>query len=108
LNIADLEKMIATGRDSALLRLTLARLLAREELWERSAEHLQSALTQDPAYTAAWKELGQVLRAQGQNDAAAAAWQKGIEIAQTNGDKQAEKEMGVFLRRLLKSQSAKG
>ena len=52
-----------------------------------------------------WKELGRVCLAQGDSDAAAAAWQKGIEVARTNGDKQAEKEMTVFLRRELKSQS---
>ena len=32
--------------------------------------------------------------------AAAEAWRQGIEQARENGDKQAEKEMTVFLRRL--------
>jgi tetratricopeptide (TPR) repeat protein len=108
LNIASLEKMIAAGRDSAMLRLTLARLLAQNGQWDAAAEHLQSALAQNPAYTAAWKELGQVRQAMGQNDIALAAWQKGVEVARSNGDKQAEKEMAVFLRRLLRAQEERG
>ena len=90
-----------------MLRLTLARLLAQTGQWDKAADHLQSALAQNPAYTAALKELGQVRQSMGQNDIALAAWQKGIEVARSNGDKQAEKEMGVFLRRLLKARSGK-
>ncbi len=102
MDILSLEKMIANGRDSAMLRLTLARLLAQTEQWDKAAGHLQTALAQDPAYTAAWKALGQAYRAMGQKDAALAAWRQGIEVAQSRGDKQAEKEMGVFVRRLQK------
>lgn len=83
-----------------MLRLSLARLLAQSEQWAVAAAHLESAVTQDPAYTAAWKELGRVRQKLGANEAAAAAWAKGIEVARANGDKQAEKEMNVFLRRL--------
>lgn len=90
-----------------MLRLTLARLLAQTGQWDKAADHLQSALAQNPAYTAAWKELGQVRQSMGQNDIALAAWQKGIEVARSNGDKQAEKEMAVFLRRLLKARTGK-
>ena len=86
-----------------MLRLTLARLLAQTGQWEKAAAHLRSAVEQKPDYSAAWKELGQAHRAMGQNDAALAAWQQGIEAAQANGDKQAEKEMGVFVRRLSKT-----
>ena len=102
MNITELEKMIADGRDSAMLRLTLARLLTQAERWDNAAGHLQSALTQNPAYSAAWKELGRVYLAMGQDDAALGAWREGVEVARAQGDKQAEKEMGVFLKRLLK------
>lgn len=85
-----------------MLRLTLARLLAQAEQWDEAIKHLLSALEQDPNYSAAWKALGQARIAMGQYDAALSAWQKGIAAARFNGDKQAEKEMGVFVRRLLK------
>ena len=105
MDIAELEKMITAGRDSAMLRLTLARLLAQAQQWDEAAGHLQTALTRDPDYTAAWKELGRVYHALGKTDSALGAWNKGAEVARRKGDKQAEKEMNVFLKRLLKAQN---
>jgi hypothetical protein len=46
------------------------------------------------------KELGKVRRQNEDPAGAAEAWRKGIGKARENGDKQAEKEMTVFLRRL--------
>lgn len=100
MDIASLEKMIAAGRDSAMLRLTLARLLAREEQLPGAISHLEMAVTLDPFYTAAWKELGKLCRSADRIDAARSAWSRGIEVAHARGDKQAEKEMSVFVRRL--------
>jgi len=106
-DIQSLEKMITAGRDSALLRLTLARLYVKEQQWHKAEDHLRLALTLEPDYTAAWKELGQVHRAIGQNQSALAAFRKGIEVARTHGDKQAEKEMAVFVKRLLRAEGGK-
>jgi tetratricopeptide (TPR) repeat protein len=100
LNIDALKKMIDSGRDSAVLRLTLARLYGEEGDHQAAVGHLQKALELDPAYTAAWKQLGKALLETGDGRAAAAAWDEGIRVARENGDKQAEKEMGVFLKRL--------
>jgi len=100
MDIDNLLKLVGTHRDSAMLRLTLARLLAERAEPERAEEHLQAALRMEHTYTAAWKELGK-LRLQNDDRAGAAeAWHRGIEQARENGDKQAEKEMTVFLRRL--------
>ena len=96
----NLEKMIESGHDSALLRLTLARILIRQNDLADAATHLEKAVQLDEAYTAAWNELGKTRRLTGDTAGAAAAWSRGIEIARQNGDKQAEKEMNVFLRRL--------
>jgi hypothetical protein len=57
-------------------------------------------VAQDPHYSAAWKLLGKAQLADGETDAARAAWQRGIDVAETRGDKQAAREMRVFLRRL--------
>ena len=103
MDVSSLEKMIAAGRDSAMLRLSLARALTESQQWAAASQHLESAVEQDPLYTAAWKELGRVRLQLGEHEAAALAWRKGIEVAHANGDKQAEKEMGVFLRRLERS-----
>jgi tetratricopeptide (TPR) repeat protein len=103
MDLDTLRKMIADGKDSAMLRLTLARLLAQNQEWPEAIEHLESAVRLDPGYTAAWKELGRASLAAGRPDAALTAWQRGIEVAEAKGDKQAGKEMNVFLRRLQKS-----
>jgi len=95
--------MITDGRDSALLRLTLARLLRQQKQIDSALVHLESAVAQDPEYTAAWKELGHARLAAGRDEDARSAWRRGVEVARAHGDKQAEKEMGVFLRRLDKS-----
>ena len=100
MNIDTLLKLVDTERDSAMLRLTLARLLAAGADLEQAALHLEAAVGMDSDYTAAWKELGKVRRQNGDATGAAEAWQKGIETARAHGDKQAEKEMAVFLKRL--------
>jgi uncharacterized protein HemY len=103
MDTSSLEKMIENGQDSAMLRLTLARLMTQSDHWDKAQEHLKIAVSLDPEYTAAWKEWGKVLVHLQRKEAAQKAWGKGIEVARSNGDKQAEKEMGVFLRRLSKS-----
>jgi tetratricopeptide (TPR) repeat protein len=99
-DIDNLLKLVGTPRDSAMLRLTLARLLAAQAEFAQAETHLQAALRMDDGYTAAWKELGRVRQQSGNAEGAARAWQQGIEKARANGDKQAEKEMTVFLKRL--------
>lgn len=103
MDIAALESLIAAGRDSAMLRLALARLLAAEQRGAEAVSHLEAALKFDAEYTAAWKELGRLLAGLGDRAAAASAWTRGIEVARARGDKQAEREMTVFLRRLSRS-----
>lgn len=103
MDIGTLERMIATGRDSAMLRLTLARLLTGAGREAEAALHLEAAVGLDPGYTAAWKELGRALLGLGDPVAAERAWGRGVEVAQANGDKQAEREMGVFLKRLRRN-----
>jgi Tfp pilus assembly protein PilF len=99
---APLEKLLAAGKDSALLRFGLgnAYLGAGDAL--RAAEHLRHALAFDPGYSAAWKLLGKALTAAGLESDALAAYRDGIAAAERKGDKQALKEMQVFARRLAK------
>jgi len=68
----------------------------------RAEQHLRRAVELDPAYSAAWKLLGRALEQQERADAAMDAYRHGIEAAEKRGDKQAAKEMSVFLRRLEK------
>jgi hypothetical protein len=58
-------------------------------------------VTRDPLYSAAWKALGRLL-ADTRPQEALEAFRQGIEAAKRKGDRQAEKEMAVFARRLEK------
>lgn len=89
-------------RDGALLRLSIANALLQAGERDSAIAQLREALRFDPEYSAAWKTLGRVLADGGEVRAAIAAYRDGIAAAHKRGDKQAEKEMVVFLRRLEK------
>lgn len=98
--IANLRAQCGGPRDGALLRFSLgSALLAAGAPGDAMAE-LRQAVAFDPAYSVAWKLLGKACLALDDQAGAAQAWRQGIGVAQAKGDKQAEKEMTVFLRRL--------
>lgn len=97
-----LEKMLAKGMDNALLRFGLGKGYLDAAEFARAAEHLQRCVEFDAQYSAAWKLLGQALNKQGLSAEARAAWQQGLRVAEEKGDKQAGKEISVFLKRLDK------
>jgi len=98
--IASLRAQCGGPRDGALLRFSLGNaLLAAGDAAEASGE-LRRAVDFDPLYSAAWKLLGKACLAADDAAGAGAAWTQGIAVARQRGDKQAEKEMSVFARRL--------
>lgn len=97
-----LEKMLARGRDSAMLRLTLAQSYHQRQDYPQAREHLEHALEQDPGYSAAWKLLGRVQLDQGDAEAAATTWARGLAVARERGDMQVVRELEVFLKKLAK------
>lgn len=100
-----LEKMLAKGVDNPLLRFGLGKAWLDEGNGAEAALHLSRCVEQDPKYSAAWKLLGKAHQLQGDLAAARKAWEEGIVAAQAHGDKQAEKEMTVFLKKLDKISS---
>jgi len=98
--LESLEKMLAKGVDNSLLRFGLGKGYLDRKDNARAAEHLHKCVEFDPTYSAAWKLLGKAHAGLGDSAAAQLAWEKGIEAAQALGDKQAEKEMAVFLKKL--------
>jgi len=101
--IARFEQLLASGKDGALLRFGLGQQYLNAGDAARAALHLREAVAQDPGYSAAWKLLGKALEGSGDREAASAAYRRGIAAAEEKGDKQAAKEMAVFLRRLEKA-----
>ena len=98
-----LRKQLDGPRDGALLRYSLGTALIAEGKPAEAAEALRKAVEFDPDYSAAWKALGKALAEAGDNNAAMQAYESGIAVAEARGDKQAAKEMRVFLRRLQKA-----
>jgi len=103
---ANFERMLASGKDNALLRFALGNECLKDGDAALAASHLERAVALEPAYTAAWKLYGKALAQAGRNDEALTAYRQGIAVAQRKGDKQAEKEMVVFARRLERTRSA--
>ena len=99
--ISNLEKLLGTPRDGALLRYSLGLEYEKAGRLGDAATQLREAVARDPLYSAAWKALGRVLSDDSPQDALA-AFRRGIEAAREKGDRQAEKEMSVFARRVEK------
>jgi tetratricopeptide (TPR) repeat protein len=100
--LQNLEKMLAAGKDNALLRFALGNEYFKLGRFEEAITHLTKALAFDAGYSAAWKVLGKALTAAGRLTEAQEAYRRGIAAAEAKGDKQAAKEMTVFARRIEK------
>ncbi len=100
--IANLQKLIGTPRDGALLRFSLGNEYLKSGDAHSAQLHLAEAVARDPGYSAAWKLLGRALTEDGRPQAALDAYRQGIAVAEKKGDKQAAKEMTVFARRVEK------
>jgi predicted Zn-dependent protease len=98
--IAGLRAQCGGPRDGALLRFSLGNALLGDGQPAEAAAELRRALDFDAGYSAAWKLLGKACLAMDDQAGAAEAWRRGIAVADQRGDKQAAKEMSVFLRRL--------
>ena len=102
MNIDSLRSMLKNGQDGLLLRFGLGQALLDAGEHEEAVTHLQKAIEFDPDHSSSWKLLGKALVAGGNTQRAIETYHQGIQVAESNGDKQAVKEMNVFLRRLTK------
>lgn len=100
--IPGLEKLLGTPRDGALLRYSLGLEYEKAGRAAEAAAQLREAVARDPLYSAAWKALGRLLSDTSPQEALA-AYRQGIAAAKQKGDRQAEKEMTVFARRIEKA-----
>ena len=105
--LENFEKMLANGKDGALLRFSLGNEHLKAGNAADAATHLRHAVTFDPGYTAAWKLLGRALVDAGRPQDALDAYREGIAVAERKGDKQAGKEMAVFARRIENALAAR-
>jgi Tfp pilus assembly protein PilF len=101
-SIERLEKLLDSPRDGALLRFSLGTEYLKLENMEKAIAFFRDAVARDAGYSAAWRALGKALEAAGYSGDALDAYRRGIAAAQDKGDKQAQKEMTVFARRIEK------
>lgn len=102
MTIENFEALLAQGQDNALLRYTLGQAYLKQQVFAKAQTHFAQALVFDPNYSAAWKGYGKALAEEGKIQEAIATYTQGIVVAEKKGDKQAAKEMTVFLKRLQK------
>lgn len=100
--IEQFEKLLVQGQDNALLRYGLGMAYLNERNYSSAITHLAQALVFQPTYSAAWKGYAKSLAENQQVEEAIVAYTQGIAVAEKNGDRQAVKEMQVFLKRLQK------
>jgi|TARA_B110000046_G_scaffold180519_1_gene211275 Tfp pilus assembly protein PilF len=95
--------LLKKGHDNELLRYSLGNEYFKQGDFKESVIHLEKAIELKPSFSAAWKLYGKALTGNKKNDEAIVAYEKGISIAEKNGDIQILKEMRVFLKRLTKN-----
>lgn len=97
-----LERLLAAGRDGALLRMSLALAHHRRDDPRTALLHLEKALAFDADFTAAHRLRGLIALELGDTAQAEAAFTRGLEVAQRRGEMQLVKELTVRLRRVAK------
>ena len=102
-----LQAQLQSGNDSALLRLSLGQMLTTAGDHVAAIEHLKRALLLDPHYSAAWCALGRAYALAGESERALSTFQSGVNQAKKQGDKQAERQMSVFISRLQQGKPLK-
>ncbi len=102
MDISALKKLLDQGQDSVILRFGLGNALFKSGQAAEAIPHLKAAIEFDPEYSAAWKILGKALVEAGDKEEAIKVYEKGLAVADKKGDRQAVKEINVFLKRLLK------
>lgn len=102
MDISALKKLLEQGQDNVILRFGLGNALFKSGQAAEAIPHLKAAIEFDPDYSAAWKILGKALAETGDKEEAITVYEKGLLVADKKGDRQAVKEINVFLKRLLK------
>ena len=100
--VENLEKMLAKGRDDAMLRFGLGSAYFNENNFSLVVTHLEACIAQDDSYSAAYKLLGKAYLKGGEPGKAISTFETGMPIAEGQGDKQSQKEMRVFLAKAQK------
>lgn len=95
--------LLEKGNDNELIRYSLGNEYFKGKDYEQAIIHLKKAIDFKESFSAAWKLYAKSLAETQQITEAITAYEKGIKVAEENGDIQAVKEMRVFLKRIRNS-----
>ncbi len=98
--IARLEALVEMDPEDYLGYFLLGKLYLDTDQYARSAEMLEKCLELKPDYSAAWRFCGDAWRKSGDLNRARATYERGIVVAEANGDLQTVKEMKALLGKL--------
>ncbi len=99
-----LETLLRAHPERVDLALALAQLCLREKDYRNALEYAQQAIAGNSRYSAALLAAGQAAQAMGDVVAARNWFERGLEVAASQGDKQIERQISVFLRRMEASE----
>lgn len=95
-------KLAEKDPENPMILFSLGNELFKEEKYEEAKGHLQKAVENKPDYSVAFRVLGRTHLELGEYGEARSVFEKGREVAQSNGDLQTVKEIDVFTKRLEK------
>jgi uncharacterized protein HemY len=100
--IKQLEDLVMQNPKNALMHYTLGVEYLRADENEKAITILRKAISLEPEYSAAYRELGKALLKSDLKKEATDIFDKGIAVAEEKGDIQTSKEMRIFLKRISK------
>lgn len=99
-------KLLQRDPDNPMVLYSLGTELFKEQRYSEAREYLGRAVENKPDYSVAYRMLGRAHYELHEDAEARRVFEKGREVARTNGDLQTVKEIDVFLRRLDKRENA--
>ncbi len=99
-----LQKLLAAHPERVDLALALAQLCLREKDFDAALGYAQQAIDGNSRYSAALLAAGQAAQALGDQQAARHWYERGLAAAADQGDKQIERQISVFLKRMEASE----
>ena len=100
MTIAEIVAALEQFPDDTLLLTSLGQLYAEADELDRAEASFRQVLVLDPAYSVVYRYLGQTLVRRHRGTEALEMYQRGLKVAQDQGDLQTMKELQVFIKRL--------
>lgn len=101
-------RLLDRDPDNPMVLYSLGSELFKEKSYSEARGYLERAVANKPDYSVAYRMLGRTLYELREDEEARRTFEKGREVALSNGDLQTVKEIDVFMRRLEKRRAGNG